>query len=83
MPDVRLRGQVEDDVGVDVERLADVVLLQPGALVQELAAAGREIVDDGDVVAARDERIDEVRADEPGSSGNDGPHAPYPRQPCS
>jgi hypothetical protein len=36
-----------------------------------LAESGREIVDHVDVVTPRDERLDDMRADESGSSGND------------
>ena len=39
-----------------------------------LALAGGEVVDDRHLVAARDERVDEVRADEAGASGDDRPH---------
>ena len=76
---VDLRGEVEDDLrtnGVEkvVERLADVADVQLGAGVDVLLRAADERVDDGDLVAARDERVDDVRADEPGSSGHDRPH---------
>ena len=57
-----------------VERLADVVLVQRRRRVQVLAAAGREVVDDVHLVPARDERVDDVRADEARSSGDDRPH---------
>ena len=38
--DVGLRGEVEDDVALDLERRADVVLEQTGCRVQVLALAG-------------------------------------------
>ena len=41
-----------------------------------LALARREVVDDVHLVAARDERIGDVRADEAGASGDDRPHRP-------
>ena len=34
-----------------------------------------EVVDGEHVVAALDETVDEVRSDEPGSTGDDRPHA--------
>ena len=42
--------------------------------VQVLAAAGREVVDHVHLVAAREQRIDDVRADEARSSGDHRPH---------
>ena len=36
------------------------------------AAARREVVEDADVVAALEERRDEVRADEPGAARDEG-----------
>ena len=76
--DVRLRRQVDDELGPDlveqaVEGLADVVLVhRRGGDV--LAAPGGEVVDDVDLVAALDQRIDDVRPDESRSPGDDGPH---------
>ena len=61
-----------------VERLADVAHVQLGAAGDVLLLAVDERVDDGDLVAARDERIDDVRADEAGSSGHDRPHGSHP-----
>jgi hypothetical protein len=58
--DVGLGSKMEDDVGVDLEWLTDVVLAQLGLRVDVLALAGREVVDDHNLVAARDERIDEI-----------------------
>ena len=37
------------------------------AFADVLALAGGEVVDDDDLVAERDERVDHVRADEPGT----------------
>jgi hypothetical protein len=75
---------VEHDVGgADVERLADVALLERRRRVDVLALPGDEVVDHDDVVAAPDERVDEVRADEPRSPGHDRPHGPYRRHRCS
>jgi len=39
--------------------------------VQVFAVAGREIVDDNDVVAALHIRVYDVRADEPGAAGDE------------
>ena len=73
---VGLRGEVEDDVRrAEVEAVADVPLDERGGGVQVLALAGREVVDRDDLVAALDEPVDEVRPDEPGSTGDDRPHA--------
>ena len=72
--DVGLRREVEDDVGVDRERLADVVLEQRRGGVHVLALAGGEVVDDRHVVAARDERVDEIRPDEARTACDDRPH---------
>ena len=55
-------------------RVADVDVLEPGAvlfcLAEVLALPGREVVQDGHVVAARDQGVDEIRADEAGSACN-------------
>ena len=59
-------------------RVADVGLVEAGAARQRraevLALAGGEVVDDGDLVAAVEERVDEVRADEAGAAGDQGTH---------
>jgi hypothetical protein len=39
-----------------------------------------EIVEHHDVVAKTDQFVDDVRADEPGSTGNEHPHAQLLRQ---
>ena len=39
-------------------------------VVEVVAPARGEVVEDRDLVAARDQRIDHVRADEAGASGN-------------
>ena len=52
--DVRLRGEVEDELGVGLERLADVVLDERRRRVDVVAATGREVVEHDDVVAARE-----------------------------
>jgi dTMP kinase len=71
---VGLRSQVEEDVRVDRERLADVVLEQRRRRIHELALPGREVVDDGHLVAAREERIDEIRPDEARTTCHDRVH---------
>ena len=56
------------------ERLPDVALVQRRAVGDVLAPAGREVVDHVHLVAAREQRLDDVRADESRSSGDDRPH---------
>ncbi len=58
--DVGLRSQVEHEVGVERERFADVVLDQLRAGIDELTPSRGQVVDDGHLVAARDERVDDV-----------------------
>ena len=79
--DVGLRGEMEDDVdAAEVDAVADVALDERRRGVDELALPEREVVDDEHLVAARDEGVDEVRADEPGSSGDRRAHRPYRRR---
>ena len=49
-------------------------LLERGLEVRQ--PAGREVVDDVDLVAVRDEGVDEVGADEAGAAGDEGLHGP-------
>ena len=70
--ETHLRSGVVEHVA---EVLADVALGERGLGAQVLALAGGEVVDDGDLVAAREQRVDDVRADEPGAAGDDRPHA--------
>ena len=74
----RLGGEVEDELGLDgvedVARVADVRDVQPRALGHVVGLARREVVEDVDVVAARDERLRHVRADESRAAGHDRPH---------
>ena len=77
--DVGLRSEVEDRLGSHrreevVERLADVAHVELRSGRDVLLAAVDERVDDGDLDATRDERVDDVRADEAGASGHDRPH---------
>ena len=44
--------------------------------VEVLGAAGREVVDDGDLVALVEQGVDEVRSDEAGTAGDEGAHRP-------
>ena len=46
--------------------------------VEVLAPARREVVDDADVVAALEQGVDEVRADEAGPAGHERAHAAKP-----
>jgi hypothetical protein len=59
-------------------RVADVGLDQLGARrqrpVEVLAPPGREVVDDRHLVAAREQRVDQVGADEAGAAGDQSPH---------
>ena len=73
---------MEHDLGAaDVDPVADVALDQRRLRVHVAAAEGGEVVDDQHVVPAGDEGVDEVRADEAGSSGDGGAHTPYRRHP--
>ena len=69
---VGLRGEVEDDVGaVEVDAVADVALDERGGAGSRTRACPKERSSiTTHVVAARDEGIDEVRADEAGASGD-------------
>ena len=85
----RNRGLVEDHVGTGHRRVQGVSVedaclghgdciaepSQPGVL------AGREIVDDTDVVAPRQETIDQVVSDEARAAGDERPHAGSPMCP--
>ena len=75
-PHVRLRGQMEHGLGPNgvedvVERLADVAHMELGAGGDVLLLAVDERVDHGDLVAPRDERVDDVRPDKTRASGDD------------
>ena len=75
-PDVCLGSEVHDPLRSAladdrVERLADVVHVQGRGSGHLLALALREIVDDVHLVAAREERLDDVRADESGTAGDE------------
>jgi hypothetical protein len=65
---------MEDGVGVERERLADVVLEQRRGRVEVLALAGGEVVDDRDLVAACQQRIHEVGSDEACTPRDDRAH---------
>ena len=76
---VRLRREVEarlrPDLVEDGVRVgADVALVEARALGHILAAAVAQVVEDVHLVAARDQRVGHVRADEPCAAGDDGPH---------
>jgi hypothetical protein len=68
---------VEADLGLGLaESLVegadeDAPLHEPGGGVDVLAPAAAEVVDDDDVVAAGEQRVDEVRADEAGPAGDE------------
>ena len=61
-------------LGVCLERAADVVLDEGRRLGEVLASAGAEVVDHDDLVAPREQCVDEVRADEAGPAGDQRAH---------
>ena len=77
-PYVGLRGKVNhrvcaaNEVDQRVAHVGDVELRARG---DPFGSAGGKVVDDDDVVAARDEPVHDVRPDEPGPPGDDDPHA--------
>ena len=82
--DVGLRGEVEADLGPggvedDVCIAADVALVQHRVVGQVRAGARGEVVEHVHLVAAPDERVHDVRADEARPSGHQRPHPPDPR----
>src|SRR6185503_1319257 len=79
--DVRLRGEIDDGLAglpgaLDGLRVGDVAddEIDPGPLQIGGIAGVRELVEDDDVVAARDQPSDEVRADEAGAAGDEHAH---------
>ena len=85
--DIRLRREMEHRVGPDrVEDLVgppDVGHMQLGGSGHVLAPALREIVEDVNLVAAGEQGLDDVRADEARASGHDRPHSPIVGSACS
>ena len=80
---VHLRREVEHGLGsvlVEdvVQRLPDVPLRESRGGGDVLPLAGRQRVDDDDLVPAGHERVGDVRADEAGAACDDGPHALHP-----
>ena len=79
-PHARLRGQVEDAVdAAEIERLVREVEpphVQPARVLLFLGRVIgiREAVDAEQVVTRLDERVRELRADEPGCTGDDVSH---------
>ena len=73
-----MSGRAAANTPAHAGRVADVGLVEAGAARQRgaevLALAGGEVVDDGHLVAAIEERVDEVGADEAGSAGDQGTH---------
>jgi hypothetical protein len=85
VPDVDLPGQVEDDLGghrgddVDQLRAGHVELDQLEAARcrgphQVFPVAAAKIIDGDDVVACREQPVDQRRPDEPGAAGDHCPH---------
>ena len=80
-PDVYLGGLVAQDLGSEppedlreVPPGEDIDLVEARPLGEVLALAGGEVVDDGHLVAAGDEGVDDVGADEAGSACHEGTH---------
>ena len=65
---------MEHDLGADLERLAHIVRPELRRRVDIVAATRAEVVEDDDLVAPCDERVDEVGADEPGPAGDERAH---------
>ena len=85
----RQRGLVEDDVAALDGRehtleAAEVALHDLDVLrdVEQVApVARREVVEDADIVAALEQRVDQMRPDEPGAAGDEHPrHGPPSRR---
>ena len=79
---IRLRGEMEARLRLrlrerssDSGRIADVDLEKPGALVHVAALPAREVVEHPHVVAALDERVHDMRADEASSACYERPHS--------
>jgi hypothetical protein len=76
---------VADDLRLELERLAqrrhvdDVDFRNDGVGMDVVENAAREIVEGDHRVAARNECVDDMRADEPGSSGDDDAAAVTPQ----
>ena len=77
----RLRTLLGQQSGHGVA-VGDARLVEPRAgrerAVEVLAPAGGEVVDDADVVAALEQGVDEVRADEAGAAGHERAHRAKP-----
>src|SRR5581483_9244474 len=81
--DVRLRGEVDDGAGPgrggsDGSEVADVALDELAVATVEVrpVARVRQLVEDDDLVAGGHEALREVRADEPGTAGDEHAHGP-------
>ena len=75
------RRQVDDDVvaGQPVLQLGfllEVALDEDGTARHHLAVAGREVVEDGDLVAGSSRTLAHVAADEAGAAGDEYSHLP-------
>ena len=79
--DVRLGGEVDDRVAArgcarHVGRLSDVAVVELDVVRQVRAVPGvRELVEHDDLVAAAQQALDEMRADEAGAAGDEDLHA--------
>ena len=56
--------------------VANIELVQRRRRSDVLACPGAEVVHDMDLLAAREQRVDEVRPDETSSARHDRPHRP-------
>ena len=78
---IGLGREVEDDVGASrVDAVADVSDGERCTCRKVLTLPRREVINNGDRIASRQERVDEVRSDEAGSAGDYSSHGPYRRE---
>ena len=82
---LRLRRRVDHRVELlaskevaDALAVADVRDDEPHRGIEVRAVAGREVVEDEHVVAARPKRVDDVRSEEPGTAGDQNAHRVIP-----
>jgi hypothetical protein len=71
--DDEVRAQVADGRAQLAAR-GDAQLVQPGIRRQPAGAPDRQVVDDGDLVAAGEEGVGQVGADEARPAGHEYPH---------
>ena len=81
LADERIAGHVDDRFDAvalqrieDVRRIDEIAFNEPGARIEGVAMAAREIVEDGHVVAAVDENIGHHAADVARAAGDEDAH---------